>query len=702
MRSALSRVIHPAQRNSTHRRARVVVPLLGGFLLLTLFATLAQPVAAFPAAQQTDLSPGSVVAGGSVVTGGFVAVGGSVRLPGTDASAPSLAIQPQSVEPWVALVQNNGIFVSKYITTTATWTELAGILNRGSANVARDPSLTFAGDNLADPWAAWSEDVGGVIVINASSFNGTTWNLTPVVNHAPTHSATNPTIAAGALVTGSTPLPWLVWEERAASSVPQVVVSRAQADTRAQGGFSWQAVGGSLNFDPARSALNPDLAFAGAAKTVPWVVWTESGGTRAERLFAKRWNGTSWESVGRQAACADEVACALNINAISPATNVRIAAGALPNEAIASPWLVFSEEGANGRQEIHVMRLDVGVVGDSTDDRFVAVGGAVNAECLGNAGVSSARANNIDLRAAGQLDAAAQQMAEARTSGGIATAPEIVFVGNVPHIAWVEAASGREVLYVCHLADGRSGLERWDLDTIDGVNRRGAVASQPSLAANATTPYVAWQEPLTNTVVYVAHRAPTGPAWGANFPARLTDIAGAPALNMMTSSATDVDAAAVAQPMVRSAAVPLVTAAYHVNGVEQLEEVQLQLLARNATTETTPIFYGRYVISDNLVYVQDPERPGNFFAPVAPGSASSNINTPFITLEPSTMSVTNHGAPSAALDVNWSLIFEDATFFHHYVQAINIVHDGGQETGFFQVGTVYVGSQIYLPIVAGE
>ncbi len=696
MRSALSRLRHRAQHDSAHRSTVVIAPLLCGFLLLTFFATLAQPVAAFPAAQQADLSPGSVAAGG------FVAIGGSVRPPGTDASVPSLAIQPQSVEPWVAVAQNNRIFVSKYISATATWAEQGGILNRGSANVAGNPSLAFAGDNLADPWAAWNEDVGGVILINASSFNGTTWNLTPVVNHDPAHSATNPTIAAGALVTGSTPLPWLVWEEMAASNTRQIVVSRAQADTRAQGGFSWQAVGGSLNFDPARDGLHPDLAFAGPGETVPWVVWTESGGERTERLFAKRWNGTSWESVGRQAACANEVACALNSNAVSPATNVRIAAGALPNEAVASPWLVFSEEGANGRQEIHVMRLDIGVVGDSSDDRFVAVGGAVNAECLGNAGVSSARANNIDLRTTGQLDAAAQQMAETRTSGGIATAPEIVFVGNVPHIAWVEVASGREVLYVCHLADGRSGLERWDLDTVDGVNRSSAVASLPSLAANATTPYVAWQEVLTDTVVYVAHRSPAGPAWATNFPARLTDIAGAPALQATDATATGVAAATLAQPLVRSDAVPLVTAAYHVNGIEQLEEIQLQLLASSATTDTTPIFYGRYVISDNLVYVQDPERPGNFFAPVAPGSTSSNINTPFVTLQPSTMSITNHGAPSAALDLNWSLIFEDATFFNHYVQAINIVHDGGQETGFFQVGTVYVGSQRYLPIVIKE
>jgi hypothetical protein len=307
-----------------------------------------------------------------------------------------------------------------------------------------------------------------------------------------------------------------------------------------------------------------------------------------------------------------------------------------------------------------------------------------------------AAANNVDVQSAGLRDAS-DRAAAAVTSGGNALTPDIYFVGNVPHIAWVEARSGLATLYVCHLADGRAGLERWDLDTLDGVNRTAAAAAAPSLAANATTPYVAWQEALTNTAVFVARRAPAGSAWGANFPARLTGIAGAPAL---TPAA--IDAATAAAPLVRSLSVPLVTAAYHVNGAANIEEVQLQLLARDATTTTVPVLYARYVVSTNLLYLQDPERPGVFFPPATPGASSSNLNTPFVTLEPRKVLITNHGAPSAALDVTWSLIFEDATFFNTYTQAINIVYDGGQATGFFQVGTVYVGHQRYLPVVARE
>ncbi|MCB0108214.1 MAG: hypothetical protein KDE53_19975, partial [Caldilineaceae bacterium] len=314
----------------------------------------------------------------------------------------------------------------------------------------------------------------------------------------------------------------------------------------------------------------------------------------------------------------------------------------------------------------------------------------------GNAGVSAAAANNVDVRSAGLRDASAAASADA-VSGGNASEPDIYFVGHVPHVTWVEQHGPLATLYVCHLADARSGLERWDLDTVDGVSPNLAPAAQPQLAANATTPYITWQETLTDTTIYVARRSPAGPAWGANFPALLTDIAAGPPV---ASSA--VDAAAVQQPEVRSASVPLVTAAYHVDGVADLEEVQLQLLPRNAATATVPALYARYVISDNLLYVQDPERPGNFFPPVTPGTAGSNINTPLVTVEPSKIRITRHGAPSATLDITWSLIFEDATFDEEYLQALNIIHDGGEATGFFQVGTVYVGSRRYLPVVRGE
>ncbi|MEZ4682185.1 MAG: hypothetical protein R2932_49065 [Caldilineaceae bacterium] len=663
--------------------------LLG--MTLSLFAYWSMPAAASPAGHRW------------VLPGGFVPVGESIRPSTQDATSPALAIQPNSVEPWVALVENARIVVSKYVNATASWSQQDGILNRAlSQYLTGDPSLTFAGDGaFATPWAAWSETEVTINLIGCILIQWDGVRSDPIVNHDPAHSAGNPTIAAGALVTGATPLPWLAWQELDANDVWQIVVSRAQADTRAQGGFSWLPVGNTLNFEQSNSAQQPDLAFAGPSNTVPWVVWTESGAGSSSYIFAKRWTGAAWESVGRQANCADAVACALNVNAVSPATNVRITVGTLPNQSTPIPWIVFSEEGADGRQEIRVMRLDVGNPGDTGDDRFVVVGGAVNAACLGNAGVSTLRANNRNLAAATDtVDAAAQLAAAARTSGGIATAPDIVFVGNVPHVTWVEQASGREVLHVCHLADARAGLERWDLDTVDGVNRSPAAASLPSLATNGTTPYVAWQEGQSNRAVYVARRSPAGPAWAANFPATLTGVAGAASIEI--AQATAAQAAELQQPTVRSASVPLMTAAYHVNGVENLEEVQLALLAYDATTDTVPVLLARYVISENLVYVQDPERPGTFFPPVTPGANVSNINTPYVTLEPSKMRLVNHGAPSPTLDVHWSLIFEDATFFERYDQAVNVIHDGGQATGFVNVGTVYVGTLVYLPVVIGE
>jgi hypothetical protein len=64
------------------------------------------------------------------------------------------------------------------------------------------------------------------------------------------------------------------------------------------------------------------------------------------------------------------------------------------------------------------------------------------------------------------------------------------------------------------------------------------------------------------------------------------------------------------------------------------------------------------------------------------------------------MSVVNHGAGSAALDINWVLAFDDETLFQQYTQSLNILYDGGQATGFFEVGSVFVGQGTFLPAIA--
>lgn len=642
-----------------------VVPSLGLVIVLLLLHQVS--VFSAPVAQPTPLP-----------MVGFVADDGAVGAPTQPVVTPSLAIRPGQVAPWVAAVQNNRLVVNRLITVTnsptaTTWQQVDGILNRGSANVAVNPSLTFAGADGATPWVAWRETVDNLQLLNAAFFNGSSWTLTPLLNRDTAHNADEPVITAGAVVSGAVALPWVAWIESVTTGVSQVVVSRAEADGAAQGGFRWQAVGDALNIDPQRQGQRPDLTFAGSGHTIPWVVWTESGADRASRVFAKRFVGNTWQAVGRQENCGTtEAACTLNNDGGQNAQMAQLTAGSLPTEGQPSPWIVFAEAAGSG-SEIRVLRLDSGDLNDPTDDRFVPVGGAVNTQCLGNAG----------------------------STGQNGLLPDIVFVGNVPHVAWVEPQGGRDVLYVCYLADTRSGLERWDLLSVTGVNGGDTSATAPSLVANGTTPYVAWQANSTPSSVHVAHRYPAGPAWAVNFPSTLQVIAGVrltaaevKALSSELGEALGVQSAAVGQTFLRSPSVKLTTAANHVNGASQIEEIWLQFIGAEGT-----IFLARYVVAEDKLYVQDPDQPGVFLPAVTPGVGAPNLFTRFVTLEAPNVRVISHGANSPTVDVQWSLIFEDAAFFQHYEQSVNLVYSGGQETGFFKVGTLFIGSGVYLPLI---
>lgn len=615
--------------------------------------------------------------------GGFVADGGVVGDASQGVVTPSIAIRPGEIEPWVAVVQNDRIVVNQFVTTTGvvtrTWQQVDGILNRGSANPAANPSLDFAGAGRATAWVAWRETVDTLQLINAAFFNGSSWTLTPILNRDSTHNGEHPVLTAGSVVSGAVPLPWVAWEELDGNDIQQIVVSQAEANGSAQGGFRWLPVGDPLNVAAQRHGNRPDLAFAGVGHTTPWVVWGENGEDRASRIFARRWTGSGWQLVGRQENCgSNEVACTLNIDAAQNAAMVRIAAGALPNESVPAPWLVFVQTSPTSVAEIRVLRLDSGDAANLNDDRFVPVGGPVNTQCLGNAGIT----------------------------GLNGVMPDIVFVGNVPHVAWVEQQSERSVLYVCHLADTRSGLERWDLNSITGVNTTTTSAAAPSLAANGTTPYVAWQENSSPSSVHVAHRYPPGPAWATNFPANLNVIASlrltaaeVRAIAAELGEALIVQSAAVGQTFLRSQSVHLTTMASHVNGAGKLEEIWLQFTDQDNTNAVDTVFLARYVVAENKVYVQDPDQPGIFLPGVTPGPGSPNLFTRFVTLETPKVRVISHGANSPTVDVQWSLIFEDAAFFQRYDQSVKLVYSGGQDTSFFKVGTVTIGGGSYLPII---
>jgi hypothetical protein len=97
--------------------------------------------------------------------------------------------------------------------------------------------------------------------------------------------------------------------------------------------------------------------------------------------------------------------------------------------------------------------------------------------------------------------------------------------------------------------------------------------------------------------------------------------------------------------------------------------------------------------------VQDPDNPGTFFVGVTPGPGSPSVPTRFVSLATALMDTATYGDESPTLDVEWALVFQDDAFFNNYTQALNILYDDGQQTGFFQVGDVFVGQQAFLPLV---
>jgi hypothetical protein len=372
--------------------------------------------------------------------------------------------------------------------------------------------------------------------------------------------------------------------------------------------------------------------------------------------------------VGKQAACADETACALNIDLDQNAISPRLTTGLLSNENVATPWLVFAETAENGHSDIRVMRLDLGgTPADLTDDRFIPVGGSVNRQCLGGSGLA----------------------------GGSGAQPDILFVGNVPHVAWIETVAGQQRLYVCHLGDVRFGQERWDLDSYFPLNHNLlAVDGVPVLASDGATPYVAWQESGIQAQVYVARRSPATPAWGSNRPPYIRTISWSRDLNYYALSA---DAVQVTPQRTNAQTDPLTltTSCNHAGGWEHIREIQYKV----ANDEMTA-FLGRYVADENKVYVEDPTRPGTFFPGVTPGSGGP-VDTANAVLYTADMVIRNHGPGSPALDIDWIISFKDTTKNQDFAQMINIIYDDS-ETGFFETGLLSFDLRSYLSAVRNQ
>src|SRR5213592_2634396 len=418
--------------------------------------------------------------------------------------------------PWATFEQKSRdsqqIFVRAFKNGAWVTQGFPASLNIDPTAEAEAPSIDFAGAGRTVPWVAWYEPTaafGWPTNIFASRFNAgaNLWlpsgqdrsggSHLPSLNIHTDRTAENPSVAGGAAVAGADPVPWVAWEENdgvaSDTTLRQIFVAKALKQATAgaacpdgtkpaggnnENGFCWQQVGldrldpdsptsldkgdPTLNVDPTRSGVEPDIAFTGKDDTVAWVVWYEedptgiSGLRNNDMVFAAKIvadatadGGFHWRAVGNGTAgqtnvldtsgthgfgsCAEsqdaEDACSLNAIARRDAENPRVAAGTLTPGGTTVPWVVWQEDLGlgDGKHAIFVSRL---------------VGGDHFALFNGGQPVSNT-AND-------------------------ATRPDITFSGNVPYISWQEDISDAQVTFVGHF-EGGARAPVFKLDTPTGV-----------------------------------------------------------------------------------------------------------------------------------------------------------------------------------------------------------------------------------------
>ncbi len=356
----------------------------------------------------------------------------------------------------------------------------SGSLNFDQGEDGEAPAIDFAGAGRTVPWATWYENTTGAGFAddnvfasrfdNSGDANQGKWIFggqsrglgggsvpVPSLNIHTDQDAENPSVAGGSAVDPTKPGPWVTWQETTTAPTPgadQIFVEKpigpgaANCDTvtpagvadgsghiPAIGGFCWQQVGfprvgpggddPSLNVDPTRNGIEPDIAFTGTNDAVPWVVWYETGASKViglrsnELVFAAKGvadsgadGGFHWTVVGSQMsgaletkadtcgeAVANEEKCSLNADPEADAEDPRVAAGTMNPANATVPWVAWDEE-SRGVDQVFVARL---------------VGGTHFELANGGAPIS--------------------------TGTGPSTRPDITFSGNTPYVSWREETS---------------------------------------------------------------------------------------------------------------------------------------------------------------------------------------------------------------------------------------------------------------------
>jgi hypothetical protein len=419
-------------------------------------------------------------------------------------------------------------------TSSATPT-FKGSLNFNQKEAGETPSIDFAGAGRTVPWATWYEDTVGQAFgknnIFASRFDNTgdanqgKWIFSgqnrgtvggievPSINIHTNQDAENPSVAGGSAVDPTKPGPWITWQETDTAPVAgknQIFTVRPIGPASANcngvkpagvavggnvpaiGGFCWQQTGvpragagkadPSLNVDPTRDGVEPDIAFTGSNDSVPWVVWYETGPTRLnglhtnEMVFAAKAvsdsgttdGGFHWTAVGNSlqellntagangfgqcaVSAANEAGCSLNSNPAADAEDPQVAAGTMNPANPTVPWVAWDEQVA-GVNSVFVSRL----VGGATGHFVITNGGSP---------ISTPKVN--------------------------ATRVTITFSGNTPYVTWREPVPGAafDHVFVGHFVNPSSPTFVLDSNTIQATPSAQADVREPISSSCTANPF---------------------------------------------------------------------------------------------------------------------------------------------------------------------------------------------------------------------
>jgi hypothetical protein len=371
-------------------------------------------------------------------------------------------------------------------------------LNFDQGQDGEAPSIDFAGAGRTVPWATWYEHTTGAGFQNNNVFasrfdnigdaNQNKWIfagqnrgtgggsvMVPSLNIHTGQNAENPSVAGGSADPTKPPGPWVTWQETTtspASGRDQIFVERpigpgstncdgvkplgvaVGGHVPAIGGFCWQQTGiprvgpggadPSLNVDPTRNGIEPDITFTGANDSVPWVVWYEKdsssipGLRNNEMVFAAKGvsdgvaanGGFHWVAVGNKvsgtldtsgtngfgtcaSSAANERGCSLNHDPTRDAEDPQVAGGTMTPGNPTVPWVAW-DENVGGVKRVFVSRLVVTPTTPPTAAFQIANNGAP---------ISGA-------------------------SGG--TRPDITFSANTPFVSWRAQVNGTTKGFIGH------------------------------------------------------------------------------------------------------------------------------------------------------------------------------------------------------------------------------------------------------------